>query len=69
MITTIRGDIKDQDTDRSKERDTGLGQKERFSHFLLSRLGLSKGRVRVELGLGVGLGLGLGVGVGLKMTP
>ena len=37
-----------QDTDRSKEKDTGSGQKERFSHFLLSRLGLSKGRVRVR---------------------
>ena len=30
----IIGDIKDQDTDRSKEKDTGSGQKERFSHFL-----------------------------------
>ena len=42
----LRGDIKDQDTDRSKEKDTGSGQKERFPHFLLSWLGLSKGRVR-----------------------
>ena len=31
------GDGKDRDTDRSKEKDTGLGQKERFSHILLIR--------------------------------
>ena len=39
LFVCFLGDIKDQDTDRSKEKDTGSGQKERFSHFLLSRLG------------------------------
>ena len=37
LVIKNNGDGKDRDTDRSKEKDTGLGQKERFSHILLIR--------------------------------
>ena len=46
---TLPGDVEQRDTDRSKGKDTGFSQKERFSLFFLSR---DFHRV-----LGVGLGL------------